>query len=210
MKISASILNDKIKPNKLVCEFNDTNVDYIHLDIMDGKFVKNKTWTIGEVEKILKDNKKKLDVHLMVNNPSKYISSYALLNTEYITFHAEAVKNKKEIIEEIKNYGLKAGISIKPNTNIKEIEDILDEIDLVLVMSVEPGLSGQTFLESVLYKIEVLDKLRKEKNYNYKIEVDGGINDTNITLLKERNVDIIVSASYLHENIKDNLKKLQS
>lgn len=210
MEISASILSEKYKAKDLVKKFNNTNVDFIHLDIMDAKFVENKTWTFTEIKKILEENKKKLDVHLMVKNPIKYITDYALLNTEYITFHYEAVKNVEEVIEKIKQMGIKVGLSIKPNTKVTDIEQYLPMIDLVLVMSVEPGKSGQKFMESIIYKIDVLNKIRNEKKYNFKIEVDGGINNENSLILKEKNVDILVSASYIQEgNIEEKIKLLR-
>lgn len=210
MEISASILSEKYKAKDLVKKFNNTNVDFIHLDIMDAKFVENKTWTFTEMKKILEENKKKLDVHLMVKNPIKYITDYALLNTEYITFHYEAVKNVEEVIEKIKQIGIKVGLSIKPNTKVTDIEQYLPMIDLVLVMSVEPGKSGQKFMESIIYKIDVLNKIRNEKKYNFKIEVDGGINNENSLILKEKNVDILVSASYIQEgNIEEKIKLLR-
>ncbi len=213
MEVSASILSKEYKPKELVSKFNQTDVDYIHLDIMDGKFVENKTWSISEIKKILTNNTKKLDVHLMVKNPYKFIMEYALLDVEYITFHYEATKNNKkinELIEKTKELGIKVGLSINPNTNVNEIEEFLPKLDLILVMSVYPGESGQTFMKSVLYKIDILDKLRKEKNYNFKIEVDGGINNENVLNLKEKNVDIVVSASFIQDgNIKEKIASLR-
>lgn len=213
MEVSASILSNEYKSKELVSKFNQTDVDYIHLDIMDGKFVENKTWSISEIKKILTNNTKKLDVHLMVKNPYKFIMEYALLDVEYITFHYEATKNNKkinELIEKTKELGIKVGLSINPNTNVNEIEEFLPKLDLILVMSVYPGESGQTFIKSVLYKIDILDKLRKEKNYNFKIEVDGGINNENVLNLKEKNVDIVVSASFIQDgNIKEKIASLR-
>ena len=213
MEVSASILSNEYKPKELVSKFNQTDVDYIHLDIMDGKFVENKTWSISEIKKILTNNTKKLDVHLMVKNPYKFIMEYALLDVEYITFHYEATKNNKkinELIEKTKELGIKVGLSINPNTNVNEIEEFLPKLDLILVMSVYPGESGQTFIKSVQYKIDILDKLRKEKNYNFKIEVDGGINNENVLNLKEKNVDIVVSASFIQDgNIKEKIASLR-
>ena len=213
MEVSASILSNEYKPKELVSKFNQKDVDYIHLDIMDGKFVENKTWSISEIKKILTNNTKKLDVHLMVKNPYKFIMEYALLDVEYITFHYEATKNNKkinELIEKTKELGIKVGLSINPNTNVNEIEEFLPKLDLILVMSVYPGESGQTFIKSVLYKIDILDKLRKEKNYNFKIEVDGGINNENVLNLKEKNVDIVVSASFIQDgNIKEKIASLR-
>ena len=210
MKVSASILSDKYSPFELIQKLNNTNVDYIHLDIMDGKFVNNKTWSISEIKKITKNCNKPLDCHLMVKNPIKYIEDLATLNTLYITFHYEATKNIDEVIDLIKSYGLKVGISIKPNTNVKDILPYLSSLDLVLVMSVEPGASGQEFMESVLYKIEVLRKVIDTNNLKTVIEVDGGINDYYAKILKEKGADILVSASYIHEgNMEEKINSLR-
>ncbi len=197
MKVSGSILTDKIKHKDAIKIFERGNIDYIHIDVMDGKFVQNKSFPISEILELSKCTKVPFDVHLMVSNPDKYIDSLSLINTEYITFHYEVNKNIDEIIEHIKNNGIKAGISIKPSTNIKDIFKYLPKIDLVLVMSVEPGKSGQTFMNSVLYKIDVLKKEIEEKKYKTIISVDGGVNDTNIDILKEKKVDMIVSSSSL-------------
>ena len=197
MKVSVSFLSNEYKSNEIIKKANNTDCDYLHVDIMDGKFVKNKSFTYGEVKKLVGNSNKKLDVHLMVSNPLKYIEDYALLNTEYLTFHYENVKNIDEVIETIKSYGLKVGISIKPKTNIKGIIPYLENIDQVLIMSVEPGASGQEFKESILYKIEVLRKTIDEKNLKTIISVDGGINEETAGLVKEKGADMVVSSSFV-------------
>lgn len=210
MKVNVSILSSTIKPQDIVKELDKTNADYIHIDIMDGKFVDNKTWTISEITKITKNSTLPLDVHLMVNNPSKYIEDYAMLNTNDIIFHYEAVKNVNSMIDEIKNYGLKVGIAINPDTNVEEIYQYLDKVDLVLVMSVYPGKSGQSFIEESLDKIRKLKQEIQEKNLKTLISVDGGINDETGKLCKEAGVDILVSASYIHKDIKNNIDILKN
>ena len=197
MKVSVSFLSDNLKPVDVIKMVNNTNADYIHVDVMDGKFVNNKTYTLSEIEKLSNYMKKPMDVHLMVSNPKKYIEKLAILNVEYVTFHYESVKNVKELIDLIHSYGLKAGISIKPKTNASDIVDFIDIVDLVLVMSVEPGKSGQTFMNSVLYKIESLSRIISEKNLKTVISVDGGINDQTATLVKDKGASMVVSASYL-------------
>lgn len=197
MKVSVSFLSDHFKPVDVIKMVNNTNADYIHVDVMDGKFVDNKTYTLSDIEKLSNYMKKPMDVHLMVSNPKKYIEKLAILNVEYITFHYESVKNVKELIDLIHSYGLKAGISVKPHTNASDIVDFIDIVDLVLVMSVEPGKSGQTFMNSVLYKIESLSRIISEKNLKTTISVDGGINDETATLVKEKGASMVVSASYL-------------
>ena len=199
MKVSVSFLSSVLKPNVIIDKINNTNADFIHVDVMDGKFVDNKTYSIGEILKLSNYMKKPMDVHLMVNNPKKYIEKLALLNVEYITFHYESVKNVEDVIELIHNCGLKAGISIKPSTNASEIINYLDRLDLVLVMSVEPGRSGQSFMSSVIYKIESLKKVIDEKGYKTVISVDGGINEETARLVKDKGADMVVSASFLHD-----------
>lgn len=196
MEVSGSILSKEIKPINAI-EYLSKYTDFIHIDIMDGKFVKNKTYTISEVIKLSKYTTKKLDIHLMVKNPIKYIDDLSFLNINNITFHYEAVKDIDYVINYIKNMGIKVGLAINPETNVTEITKYLSSVDYILVMSVHPGESGQSFIPSVTYKIDVLRKLIDENSYNCKISVDGGVNDTNIDLLKEKKVDVIVSSSYL-------------
>lgn len=197
MKVSGSILSSSISAKDAVKLYDKTSIDYIHIDVMDGKFVKNKTYTISDINKFSSYTTKPFDVHLMVNNPIKYIDDLSMLNTEYITFHFEAVKDVNEVINKIKSNGLRVGIAIKPGTNVKDIFPYLKDLDLVLVMTVEPGASGQTFMESMVYKIEVLRKEIEEKGYKTIINVDGGVNETNIELLRQSGAQMLVSASYL-------------
>ena len=198
MKISGSILSSKITAKEAIEIYNKTDIDYIHLDIMDGKFVDNKTWTMSDINKFSKIATKSFDVHLMVNNPDKYIDELSMMNTSYITFHYEAVKKPLEIINHIKNNGIRCGIAINPSTNVSEILPLLKEVDLVLIMSVVPGASGQSFMDGVLYKLEVLKKEIEENHLNTLVSIDGGINDETYLKVKD-NVDIVVSASYLLE-----------
>ena len=203
MKVSVSILSSTYKVNDLVKKADKTDAEFIHVDIMDGKFVENKSWTMGEVIKFSSLTNKKLDVHLMVNDPLKYLNDYAILNTEFFTFHIEAVKDAKKVIDEINNVGLKPGIAINPDTTVDEIISILPYVKLVNVMSVIPGKSGQTFMESVLPKMEELKRLKEENGYDFLTEVDGGINSETINLVNDK-IDMVVSASYLH-----NFKNMQ-
>ena len=193
MKIAVSYLSSKDIPTDLR-KLNVTDADYIHVDVMDGKFVKNKTLSFNEMKEIHRYTNKRLDVHLMVKNPTKFIHDYATLNTEYITIHVEN-KNVSKNLELIEDYGIKKGLSIKPNTPLDELEPYLDTIDLILVMSVEPGKGGQEFIEETVNRIkEVKEKLKKH-NSNALISVDGGINDEVAEKLKD--VDILVSGSYI-------------
>ena len=170
MKVSVSVLSSSIKPVDIIKKLDNSVANYIHVDIMDGKFTENKTWTFSEVKKMISYSKLSLDVHLMVNNPEKYINDYAMLNTSYLTFHYESVKNIEEMINKIKNYGLKVGISICPDTDVEVLFPYLKMIDQVLVMSVVPGKSGQSFIESSVAKIS---KLKEEiVNQDAKVIID--------------------------------------
>ena len=189
IKVSTSILtcNNRIQATE---KLNKTNTDYIHIDYMDGIFVDNKEFTIEEIKTLSKISTKKLDIHIMAENPEPIIQELKGLNIEYITIHYEINKPLDKIINLIHNQGYKCGISIKPKTNPKNIIEYLEKIDLVLIMSVEPGKGGQKFIPDVLNKIKEL------KQNNLIIEIDGGINDTNIEELKNI-VDIVVVGSYI-------------
>ena len=196
MKVAVSYLSSKNIIEDLR-KLNVTDVDYIHVDVMDGKFVKNKTMSFSELKEIHRYTSKRLDVHLMVKKPLKYIDDYATLNTEFITIHIEN-KYVDKSLELIDSYGIKKGLSIKPNTPLDTLEPYLDKIDLILVMSVEPGKGGQEFIESTIDKIKGLKKKLKEHNSKALISVDGGIND--VVAKKLKDVDILVSGSYILSN----------
>ena len=188
MKISTSILNME-KDLKHLTELNNTSTDYIHLDIMDGIFVSN----TSDMYNFIKNNEinKPLDIHLMVENVDEYIEKYSKLNPEFITFHVE-VSNTLSLINKVKEKNIKVGLAISPKTDIKLLMPYLKDIDLILVMSVEPGYGGQEFLESTYSKLEELNKLKH--NYSFLLEVDGGINNYNS---KKINADMIVVGSYI-------------
>lgn len=210
MLVSTSILSSSIKPQDIVKKLDNSKCDYIHLDIMDGKFTENKTWTYSEVKKIISYSSLPLDVHLMVTNPKKYIEDYAMLNTSYLTFHFEAVKDIDDMINEIKNYGLKVGISICPDTDVEVLFPYLDKLDQVLIMSVVPGKSGQSFIESSPEKIKKLKEEIINRELKTIISVDGGINDETGLLCKEAGCDMLVSASYIHKDILNNTHTLKN
>lgn len=198
MKISASFLSIKEDLKNNIKKLDNSNIDYLHLDIMDNIFVPNITWHIEEITNLLDDTKSKRDVHLMVKDVISYIDEYSKLNPEFITFHFEAATNVLDIINYIKNKNIKVGLSIKPNTKVEEIVKYLPFIDLVLVMSVEPGFGGQAFIPDSINKIEELYNIRAYNNYNYLIEVDGGINSSNIKDLDK--CDIVVVGSFITNN----------
>ena len=208
MKVSASFLISKNPVVDLV-KLNDTDVDYIHVDIMDGKFVPNKTMPYSELKHIYKYTSKRLDVHLMVEDPKKYIPLYAELNTEYITFHVEFDEDIMECLEMIKKYSIKAGLSIKPNTKVSELIPYLPYIDMILVMSVEPGAGGQAFIETSEDKIKEVRSLLNSYNIPAVINVDGGIN--NETVDKCRECDIVTAGSYIvkSDNFQEKISSLR-
>lgn len=193
MELSVSILNSQDR-KEMVKLLNKTNIAYIHIDVMDGIFVSQKTFNIKEIRTISQVSDKKLDVHLMVENPLLYIENIKdLTNIEYITIHLEINKDIKEILTKVKSYGFKTGISIKPNTNLELLLPYLEYIDLLLVMTVEPGLGGQPFILSSSNRLKEIKKLIQ--NYNIKLEVDGGIN--NHTIKEVELADIAVVGSYI-------------
>ena len=210
MKLSVSILSSSIKASDIVKKLNGMPIDYIHLDIMDGKFVENKTWTFSEVKKILGHSNYPLDVHLMVENPKKYVEDYAMLNTSVITFHYEAVKDIDEMIDYIKNFGLKVGIAINPDTREEVLYPYLNKIDEVIVMSVYPGKSGQSFIPDAIDKIGNLKTEIDKQNSKCIVSVDGGINNETGYLCKLARVDMLVSATYIHNDILEHTKILKN
>lgn len=195
MKVSVSFLSSNNAPRDLRL-LNDTDCDYIHVDVMDGKFVKNKTMPFSEMKKIYKYTDKRLDVHLMCANPEKYIHKYATLNTEFITIHVEINDDINKLIQLIKSFSIKVGLSIKPNTNVRDIIPYLPYIDSILVMSVEPGEGGQEFIKSSEEKVKEIRKLFDEYHLNnILINIDGGVNNKTIKYCSE--CDIVTSGSYI-------------
>ena len=207
--ISTSILTIKENLKENIQKLDSTKTDFLHIDVMDGMFVPNNSVALDVYEELLKDISTPLDVHLMVKNVKDYINSYAKLNPLIITFHYEAVSNHLEIIDYIKSLNIKVGMSIKPATKVEEIVSLLPYLDLVLVMSVEPGYGGQEFIYDSHIKINELDKIRKEKNYAYLIEIDGGVNDITSKLCK--NADILVVGSFItdSENYQLQIEKIR-
>ena len=195
MKIAASFLNIKDPIVEEVTKLSNQDIDYLHLDVMDGIFVENKTFTYEEFYNITRFSTKPMDVHLMVSDVRKYIDEFSNMKPEFITFHYEAVSEVGSVINYIHEKGIKVGMSIKPSTDVSEIIDYLNYLDLILVMSVEPGKGGQSFIEESTKKIEQLYNLRERQNYHYLIEVDGGINNNTIKLCDK--ADIVVVGSYI-------------
>ncbi len=197
MKVSVSILNEYERIINAVNKVNESSADYLHIDVMDGVFVNSKKFPLEVVKDIKLISKKPLDIHLMVSS-IKTIKKYCDIMPYLLTFHIEILKNY-DIIDYVKNFGIKVGIAINPDTDISLLTPILDDIDLVLFMSVTPGLPGQKFMD------EVVDKIKKLKEIAPKdliISIDGGVNDKTIELCNYAGCDMVVSGSYVTN--KDN------
>lgn len=173
------------------------NAKWLHFDVMDGKFVSNKTYDHLMVKEVKEYSNQFFDVHLMIEEPEQYIDEYIKAGADLITFHYEATNNPLDLIRVIKKTGKKAGISIKPETNIEVLDYLLKELDLILIMSVEPGKGGQKFLPNSSDKISYLNKKRLENKYDFLIEVDGGINLETAKTVRESGCDVIVVGSFL-------------
>ena len=205
MELSVSILNAKEK-EEMIKLLNNTDISYIHLDVMDGVFVKKKSLSIDEIIQLSKISEKKLDVHLMVENPLEYIENIKIIsNIEYITIHLEIDKDIKNILSTIRELGFKTGLSIKPNTDIGAILPYLGDIDLVLLMTVEPGLGGQTFIEDSIVRLK---ELKRTINDDIKIEVDGGINNSTIKYVFDADIAVVGSYITTSDNPVDKIKSL--
>lgn len=210
MELAVSILDikDDIDTNKKIELLNNLNVNYLHIDVMDGIFVPKISDNFEKMQKDLINNKKLLDVHLMVNDVKFYIDKYKKLKPKYITFHYEINDDINSIINFIKANNISVGMSVKPSTDVSLLIPYLDKLDLVLIMTVEPGMGGQKFMDDMVYKINKLLELKKKSNYHFKVEVDGGIN--NDTIQKVKNTDIIVVGSYIthSNNYEQSIKKI--
>ncbi len=213
--ISPSILSaDFLNLGNDILKAKEAGAEFIHIDVMDGVFVNNISIGLPVLKSI--DHKFNLvnDVHLMIVNPLKYVQDFIDAGADYITFHYEAVNEKGDIdkiIDIIHKQNKKVGISIKPNTKVEVLLPYLNKIDLVLVMSVEPGFGGQKFIETSLDKIDYLSSFKKDNHLKYLIEVDGGINEDTAKLCVKAGADVLVAGSYLYKSkdMKESLEKLR-
>jgi len=208
IKISPSILSaDFSKLGEEIIALEKAGADYIHIDVMDGHFVPNITIGPEVIKRLRPVTKLTFDVHLMISPVNNFIKDFADAGADIITFHPEATENISETIKLIKKLGKKVGVSLKPKSQINLIENYLNEIDLILIMSVEPGFGGQKFMPEVLDKMKKLRTLVDEKKLNIDIEIDGGINFDNSKKAKEFGANILVSGSTVFKENKGNLKK---
>ena len=204
--IYVSVSTDPIKEYQKVTDYAQEmqgNADFLHCDVMDGKFVANKTYDAQLVYNINQHSLIMLDVHLMCEEPMKIIDDYIKAGANIISIHYEAFKDKNDIInakEKIKNANVLAGLAINPSTSINDVKVFIHDFDLILIMSVVPGASGQKFMPEAINKIRELNKLREENNYRFKIEVDGGITADNVLEVIEAGADIVVSGSFVYKS----------
>ena len=190
---------------------NQSDADWFHLDVMDGVFVPNISFGMPVIQAIAKHAKKPLDTHLMIVDPDKYIKTFSDLGVDHLTVHYEACPHLHRTLQAIKAEGMKAGVAINPHTSIKLLEDTIQDIDIVIVMSVNPGFGGQSFIENTYQKVADLKELINRKNANTLIEIDGGVNADNAKKLIDHGADVLVAGSFVFKsaNPTETIKKLK-
>ena len=200
-KIAPSILAADFGNLQRDCEMvNNSKADWFHLDIMDGVFVPNISYGMPIINKINEVATKTLDVHLMILNPDRYIETFKNVGADILTVHYEACTHLHKTIQSIKSNGMKAGVALNPHTSAHLLEDVLNDLDLILVMSVNPGFGGQSFIENTYEKVKTLKILREKSGSNFIIEIDGGVNATNAPKLIEAGADALVAGSFVFKS----------
>ena len=214
-------MNHLVSPSLLSADFgnlqrdiemvNNSEADWFHLDIMDGVFVPNISYGIPVIKAIKKHAKKPLDVHLMIIDPDRYIEDFQKAGADILTVHYEACTHLHRTVQNIKSKGMKAGVSLNPHTPVHLLKDIIEDLDLVLIMSVNPGFGGQKFIKNSYEKIKELKQLIKDKGSKALIEVDGGVDNTNAEQLVKAGCDVLVAGSHVFgsENQLETIKKLK-
>ncbi|PJA09770.1 MAG: ribulose-phosphate 3-epimerase [Flavobacteriales bacterium CG_4_10_14_0_2_um_filter_32_8] len=211
--IAPSILSADFANLQAACEMlNNSNADWYHIDVMDGVFVPNLTLGMPIIKAIKKHSQKPFDVHLMIVAPEKFIAAFADAGANLLTVHYEACTHLHRTIQQIKAAGMKAGVALNPHTNINVLEDIIQDIDLVLIMSVNPGFGGQSFIENTYHKVKSLKELIIRKKSTALIEIDGGVTTDNARKLIDCGADVLVAGSFIFksENPKNIIHQLKS